>query len=164
VRGGEPPTESPGRDVYPYQNSSAGDRFCELAARAVRAGLFRWGGRLAWAWLETEPDHGQSWIEVGVALFRLGLGAEARACLAKARECGHDFSVTGELAPIWELEVGEVPTHPGAFSGWEGELARLDEEELTALVMSSEVRDLHPFSQTLRKLAHRKQFLNLFLV
>ena len=101
---------------------------------------------------------------MGVALFRLGLGAEARACLAKARECGHDFSVTGELAPIWELEVGEVPTHPGAFSGWEGELARLDEEELTALVMSSEVRDLHPFSQTLRKLAHRKQFLNFFLV
>ena len=164
VRGGEPPPESPGRAIYPYQKSSAGDRFCELAARAVRAGLHRSGGRLAWAWLEAEPDHGQSWVEVGVSLFHLGLGAEARACLGRARECGHDFSVTGELAPIWELQEGEVPTNPEAFSGWEEDLARSGEEELTALVMSSEVRKLEPFSQALRKLAQRKQFLNLFLV
>jgi hypothetical protein len=163
VRGGEPPPESAARAIYPYQKSSAGDRFCELAARAIRVDLHRWGGRLAWAWLEVEPEHGQSWVEVGVSLFQLGLGAEARACLAKARECGHDFSVTGELAPIWELEQGEVPTNAGAFSGWEEELGLLDEEELTALAISSEVRELHPFSQALRKLAHRKQFLNLFL-
>ena len=66
-------------------------------------------------------------------------------------------------AVVWAMEEGEVPTDAGAFSGWEEELALLDEEELTAAAMSVEVRELTPFSEALHKLAQRKQFLNLFL-
>ena len=162
VRGGEPPEGSSGRDVYPYQKSKAGDRICELAARAIRAGHHRWGGRLAQAWLEEEPEHGQSWVEVGVALYRLGLTGEAKGCLERARACGHGFSVSGELAPIWEQEVSEIPIKHDAFSGWEDDLMLLSEEETTALALCPEVTGREPFGEAFRRLAQKKQFLNFF--
>jgi len=140
VRGGEPPPDSPLHPYYQYELTGEGDRVAELAARAVRQGYFKWGACLAHHLLLEQGDHGQCWVELGVALWRLGRPGLGKTCLVMARETGHDFRVDGELRELWECEGEELGEPARVYAGWEGELQDLDLEELTAAALCYQVR------------------------
>lgn len=156
VSGGEPQAGSPGYEFYQHNLTPGGDRLCELAARAARAGFPRWGGRLAALALQNDASHGQSWVEIGVALFRLQHQAQGRACLEKAQALGHSFSKSGELADIWQLppeDLDELPVLQAKLGDWQTELARLPVEEATAGALLQEVLSDPDLRDALKTLA-----------
>ncbi|MEZ6184280.1 MAG: hypothetical protein R3F62_04615 [Planctomycetota bacterium] len=145
VAGGEPVPRSALHAGYPHGLSAAGDRCAELAARAIRGGRPRWGGALALRWLELESGHGQCWVELGVALERLGRVGLGRACLGRAEASGLAFGRRGELAALWAAEAGALPPLSELAQelvGWEDELRGLEGRERVAVCLSDEVLGL----------------------
>ena len=137
VRGGEPPVDSPLREFYQYGCSDGGDRMAGLSGRAIRSGKPAWGGKLAWSHLQRTPEHGQCWVELGVALADLGYPGAGRACLERARELGHEFNVLGELAQLWAMEPEGEPLESHLVK-WKDDLESLNLEEQTAAVLCRE--------------------------
>ena len=153
VRGGEPPVSSALRSLYQYELSAGGDRVAELAGRAIRGGRSRWGGRLALAWLEREPQHGQNWVELGVALDGLGERGAGKACLMRAEELGHDFSRAGELAELWSAEsfgALDLERVESLLGDWRGEVCELSPEQLTEAALCEEVTRHHELARALQ--------------
>lgn len=154
VGGGEPPPDSKLYPLYGYELTSAGDRVAEVSARAIRLGFPHWGGRLARCWLQQEPEQGQCWVELGVALS--DHQDLAKACLQRARELGHDFRTDGELSALWQAEatpLAELDQLDRYLERWQQELEALPEEELTALVMMAEVVKLPGLTGAWQQLA-----------
>ena len=109
----------------------------ELSGRAIRSGKPAWGGKLAWSHLQRTPEHGQCWVELGVALADLGYPRAGRACLERARELGHEFNVLGELAQLWAMEPEGEPLESHLVQ-WKDDLESLNLEEQTAAVLCRE--------------------------
>ncbi len=156
VRGGEPPLHSPLRELYQHGSWDGGDRIAELSGRAIRSGRPAWGGKLAWSHLQRHPDHGQCWIELGVALADLGHPGAGRACLQKAQELEHSFSVRGELARLWAVEPENEPDEASVgiyLKQWRTDLQSLVLQEQTAAVLCRETWLEPSQKQALRELS-----------
>lgn len=135
VRGGEPQVGTPLYPLYCHKKTSGGDRIAELAARGIRQGKPSWGGYLVWNYLQQDPTAGQCWVELGVALDKVGCPGQAKACLQRAQEIGHQFRVDGELSALWGKQATETPTSPSDFGRWKQELESLSPEEQTAVLL-----------------------------
>lgn len=118
------------------------DVVAELAARALRQGAPALGARLSHTVLSRRPEHGQSWIELAVALEAENRMGWARSCLERARESGHDFTIKGELAAIAAAEPRALPDLEELlplWSAWLDQFEDLSLEMKTALVLQPQL-------------------------